>query len=185
MRLVLIAGALAGLALMTSWPSVYAASGDKAASLAAFDTVAKVLTHPRCMNCHTTTAWPTQGDKSERHGFNVVRGPDGRGQGGMRCSNCHKDKNIANIPGAKDWHMPPLSQGWTGLTPGALCRTLGDPEKNGNRTGAKILEHVHADALVVWSWTPGAKRTPPPVTHKDFVAAAETWIRTGAHCPSS
>lgn len=166
-------------------PAVSAAPGDEAKSVAAFQTVVKVLNHPRCMNCHTTAAWPTQGDDRRRHTFNVMRGPDDRGAPGMKCLTCHKDKNVATIPGAKDWHMAPLAQGWTGLTPGALCRALIDPKKNGNRTGGKIVEHLQADAFVLWAWTPGAKRSSPPVPHKDFLAAAQTWIKTGAHCPTS
>jgi hypothetical protein len=136
------------------------------------------------MNCHTTVAWPTQGDDRHRHTFNVTRGPDDRGAPGMKCVTCHKDKNGPEIPGANDWHMASLAQGWTDLTPGALCRAIIDPKKNGNRTGAKIIEHLEADRLVLWAWTPGGKRTAPPVAHKDFLAAAQTWIKTGAHCPT-
>lgn len=186
MRALVTVCALVCAAALTQveWPVGRAASTDEAASVAAFQTVAKVLNHPRCMNCHTTVAWPTQGDDRKRHAFNVARGTDDRGAAGLRCTTCHKDKNVANIPGAKDWHMAPLAQGWTDLTPGALCRALVDPKKNGNRTGAKIIEHLHADALVLWAWTPGAKRAAPPVSHKDFLAAAQTWIKTGAHCPA-
>lgn len=164
--------------------AVSAAPGDEAASIAAFRKMVPVLNHPRCMNCHTAVAWPTVGDDQKRHPMNIARGTDDRGAQGLRCSTCHKDKNVANIPGAKDWHMAPLAQGWTGLSPGAVCRALTDRTKNGGRSGAKIIEHLHADALVLWAWTPGAKRTAPPVTHKDFLAAAETWIKAGAHCPA-
>jgi hypothetical protein len=186
MRALVILGTLACvLALMLPVPAVVsAAPGDEAKSIAAFETVAKVLNHPRCMNCHTTVAWPTQGDDRHRHMFNVARGPDDRGAPGMKCVTCHKDENGTDIPGAKDWHMASLAQGWTGLSPGALCRAVTDPTKNGNRTGAKIIEHLEADRLVLWAWTPGAKRTTPPVAHKDFLAAAQTWTKAGAHCPA-
>lgn len=186
MRALAIIGTLACALALTQLelPAVSAAPGDEAKSVAAFQTVVKVLNHPRCMNCHTTAAWPTQGDDRHRHMFNVTRGSDNRGAPGMKCVTCHKDTNGAEIPGAKDWHMAPLAQGWTDLTPGALCRALIDPKKNGNRTGEKIIEHLHADRLVLWAWTPGAKRTSPPVSHKDFLAAAQTWIKTGAHCPA-
>jgi len=186
MRVLATLGTLTcAVALMLPAPSsVSAAPGDEAKSIAAFETVAKVLNHPRCMNCHTTVAWPTQGDDRHRHTFNVARGPDDRGAAGMKCVTCHKDKNVANIPGAKDWHMAPLAQGWTDLSPAALCRAVTDPKKNGNRTGAKIIEHLEADRLVLWAWTPGGERTAPPVAHKDFLAAAQTWIKTGAHCPA-
>jgi hypothetical protein len=38
-----------------------------------------VLTHPRCINCHTATNYPQQGDDRHRHFANVVRGPEGKG----------------------------------------------------------------------------------------------------------
>lgn len=154
-------------------------------SVAAFREVAKVLNHPRCMNCHTTVAWPTQGDNRQRHTFNVVRGPDGFGPPGMRCTTCHQDKNqdAMNIPGAKNWHMAPISMGWTGLSPAQLCKALLDPTKNGGKTGEKVIEHMRSDPLVLWAWSPGAKRTTPELSHAKFVAAAETWIKKGAECP--
>jgi hypothetical protein len=187
MRALVIVGMLIGVVALAQLelPVVAAAPGDEATSVAAFQTMVKVLNHPRCMNCHTTVAWPTQGDDRHRHTFNVARGPDDKGAPGMKCVTCHKDTNGPSIPGAKDWHMAPIAQGWTDLPPGALCRALVDPKKNGNRTGEKIIEHLHADRLVLWAWTPGAKRTAPPVSHKDFLAAAQTWIKTGAHCPAT
>lgn len=154
-------------------------------SVAAFRTMYSVLTHPRCMNCHTTVAWPTQGDRQVRHTFNVTRGPDGRGTPGMKCTTCHLATNqtAGNVPGAPDWHMAPLAMGWTGLTPAALCKALLDPARNGGRSGARVIEHLKGDPLVLWAWTPGGKRSVPPVLHAKFVEAAETWVRLGAACP--
>jgi hypothetical protein len=177
----------AAIMLALAMPLAAAPSdADKAASTAAFLEAAKVFNHPRCMNCHTTVDWPTQGDDRHRHTFNVVRGPDGKGAPGMLCTNCHQAQNqeALNIPGAKDWHMAPLSMGWTGLTPGALCVSLLDSQKNGGRSRQKVMEHIHADALVLWAWTPGAKRKAPDMPHKAFVAAVETWLKKGAHCPA-
>lgn len=161
-------------------------TADKAASAAAFLEAAKVLNHPRCMNCHTTVDWPTQGDDQHRHTFNVVRGPEGKGPAGMRCATCHQAQNqdSMNIPGAKDWHMAPLSMGWTGLSPAALCASLLDSKRNGGRSGAKVIEHTRADPLVLWAWAPGGKRKPPEMQHKTFVTALETWLKRGAHCPA-
>lgn len=175
----------AGAALVLSLIGTHTAMAADSPSVAAFREVAKVLNHPRCMNCHTTANWPTQGDDRHRHTFNVVRGADGGGPPGMRCATCHQDKNqdAMNIPGAKNWHMAPLSMGWTGLSPAALCKALLDPAKNGGRTGAKVIEHMRADPLVLWAWTPGTKRKAPELTHAKFFAAAETWIKTGAECP--
>lgn len=180
--LVLCAALLAFAAPLAAAPS----DADKTASTAAFLEAVKVLNHPRCMNCHTTVNWPTQGDDRHHHTFNVVRGPDGKGAAGMFCTTCHQAKNqdSMNIPGATGWRMAPLSMGWTGLTPGALCASLLDPKKNGGRTGRTVIEHVHADGLVLWAWTPGGNRNAPQMPHKTFVKALETWLDKGAHCPT-
>lgn len=155
-------------------------------SVAAFRVVQRVINHPRCMNCHTVSAWPTQGDDQHKHTFNVSRGPDDRGASGMKCANCHQEKNLAagNVPGAKDWHMAPVSMGWTGLSPSALCKALLDPAKNGGRSGGKVIEHMRADGRVLWAWAPGANRSVPPVGHDQFIKAAEAWINSGGQCPS-
>ena len=179
---IVIAGVSFGLATGV----VALAQKAETPSVAAFRVVHSVVTHPRCMNCHTTVGWPTQGDDRHKHTFNVVRGSDGTGAAGMKCSTCHQDKNVdaTNVPGAKAWHMAPLSMGWTGLSPAALCRSLLDPSKNGGRTGERVIEHLKGDALVMWAWSPGGKRTVPPVQHQKFVEAAQAWIKLGAQCPA-
>ncbi len=178
----IVAGTLAASAW---WSSGAAKVPVESESVAAFRVVESVIAHPRCMNCHTTVGWPTQSDDRHRHMFNVLRGADGRGPMGMKCTTCHQDKNqvTANVPGAKDWHMAPLSMGWTGLTGSLLCKALLDPAKNGGRAGEKVIEHMRADPLVLWAWSPGPKRSVPPVSHNQFLAAAQTWIRKGAECP--
>ncbi|MEQ1752614.1 MAG: hypothetical protein ABL973_00620 [Micropepsaceae bacterium] len=156
-------------------------------SVAAFRVVQSVLNHPRCMNCHTLSAWPTQGDDQHRHTFNVLRGPDDRGATGMKCTTCHQDKNIAagNVPGVKDWRMAAIGMGWTGLSPSALCKVLLDPAKNGGRSGANVVEHMRSDERVLWAWAPGGKRSVPSVSHDQMIVAAEKWIKLGAECPGS
>ena len=61
----------AGLVLVmaTGSAAMNAALAQKAdsPSVAAFRVVHSVVTHPRCMNCHTTVGWPTQGDDQRRH----------------------------------------------------------------------------------------------------------------------
>src|SRR5437879_10156076 len=56
-----------------------ARASTRAEGLAAWQQVYSVLTHARCINCHTATNYPQQGDDRHRHFANVVRGPDGRG----------------------------------------------------------------------------------------------------------
>ena len=50
-----------------------------AVAAAAWQQVYSVLTHPRCINCHTATNYPQQGDDRHRHFANVVRGQTGDG----------------------------------------------------------------------------------------------------------
>ncbi len=62
--------------------------GGREAGLAAWEHVYSVLTHPRCINCHTATNYPQQGDDRHRHLFNVVRGPGGKGVPALNCATC-------------------------------------------------------------------------------------------------
>src|SRR5512132_3756915 len=65
-----------GLASVESFSSI----GDTAArSAAIFTELAKVLTHPRCLNCHPAGDRPRQGDVSRLHQPPVERGADGFG----------------------------------------------------------------------------------------------------------
>ncbi|RTL67134.1 MAG: hypothetical protein EKK41_17405 [Hyphomicrobiales bacterium] len=185
---VILIGALAATALRSAAQSP--ASADRPVSLAAFDTVARVLTHPRCQNCHTQTGYPRQGDDRHPHAMNVQRGSDGHGAAGQRCTACHGRANnsASGVPGAdEDWHLAPLSMGWEGRTPRELCLGLKDPARNGGRTGAKIIEHFDTP-LVRWGWNPGRRadgtlRAVPPVAYAAFVTAAKRWLETGAACP--
>ena len=91
--------------------------GDNSANGALFMPVARVLQHPRCMNCHTRADYPRQGDDQHRHSLNIRRG-DGHGAAAMRCTSCHGRANntASGVPGAdEDWHLAPLSMGWEGL----------------------------------------------------------------------
>jgi hypothetical protein len=123
--------------------------------------------------------------------MNVRRGPDGQGMPAMRCQTCHTRANHApsGVPGADEaWRLAPISMGWEGLTKGQLCRQLKDPKHNGGRAGADVIDHLRTH-LVLWAWSPGAnahgvKRTPPPISHEAFMAAAQTWVATGQACPA-
>src|ERR1044071_1548068 len=62
--------------------------------LAAWQQVYSVLISPRCINCHTATNYPQQGDDRHRHFANVVRGGDeGQGVPGLQCVGCHQTQN--------------------------------------------------------------------------------------------
>lgn len=184
--------ALVGAGGVRSQSRAAPAADQTATSQAAFADVASVLTHPRCMNCHTLTDYPRQGDDRHRHIMNVRRGSDNHGLPGMTCATCHGRANnrASGVPGVdEDWHLAPLSMGWEGLSPRQLCETVKDPAKNGRRSGPKIIDHLNTH-LVEWAWRPGqdvrgAERTQPPLSHAAFVAAAQRWLATGAACPPS
>src|SRR5436305_10641136 len=84
-----------------------AATPDRA--LAAFDTVQKVLQHPRCQNCHIPGDAPLQLDAGVAHAQNVQRGPAGKGAPGLPCSTCH---GTANPPASYGPHVPPGAPNW-------------------------------------------------------------------------
>src|SRR5690242_12357265 len=69
--------------------------------LAAWQKVYSVLTSPRCINCHTATNYPQQGDDRHRHFANVIRGPEGWGVPGLNCMSCHQETNAdsTGVPG--------------------------------------------------------------------------------------
>jgi hypothetical protein len=166
-------------------PAAAAPAGDPGRSLAAFAEIAPVLRHPSCLNCHTVTDFPRQGDEGLPHAMMVRRGPDGLGRPGMECSSCHQDENQeeTGIPGAPHWALAPLSMGWEGLDDHALAEALKDPARNGGRSLEQTFEHMARDPLVGWAWSPGGQRRPPSVSREEFVRHVREWIDGGAHSP--
>jgi hypothetical protein len=165
-----------------------AAATASAAALAGWEVVYDVLQHPRCVNCHPGGDVPLQGDAGLPHAQLVQRGPDGNGLFAMRCATCHQRENTPGPhmpPGAPSWHLPhpdaPLV--FQGRSSAELCRQLKDPDRNGGRTPEELLAHVAADPLVLWGWSPGDGRTPVPIPHADFYAAAFAWVEGGCACP--
>ncbi|MDQ3336436.1 MAG: hypothetical protein M4D80_14810 [Myxococcota bacterium] len=159
--------------------------------IAAFETVRSVLQHPRCQNCHPAGEIPLQGDEGRLHAQNIQRGLTGVGMTGAECTTCHRDANppdeygLRTPPGvAKGWHMPPpeTKMVFVGVTPGALCEQVKDPARNGGKDAKALRVHLD-DPLVVWAWAPGFGRKPPPISHREFVAAWETWDAAGMPCP--
>lgn len=154
-------------------------------SLAAWETIAGVLQHPRCLNCHQMDA-PLQGDAPRAHIPHVVRGDDNHGVGAMRCGNCHNqmgNNETAGVPGAPHWQLSPKTMVWAGLTSAELCQSLLDPERNGQRSHDDLVTHMGEDALVLWGWNPGGGREPVPVEHDRFIEILKTWLDNGAECP--
>lgn len=170
--------------------SAFASIADKnARSVAIFREMGKVLTSPRCLNCHPRTDSPTQGDKLLAHNPPVLRGPEGFGVAGLECATCHGPRNAAfgngggSVPGNPKWHLAPRSMAWQGLTLGQICASIKDAKKNGGMTLAQLIEHNGKDELVGWGWKPGAGRTPAPGTQAEFGALTKAWVESGAVCP--
>ena len=165
----------------------FAAIGDPAArSAALFTEAAKVLTHPRCMNCHPAGDRPRQGDIRRLHQPPVERGEDGFGLPAMRCPICHQQANFdpGHVPGDPVWHLAPREMGWEGKTIGQICAQVKDPARNGGRSLEEIVHHVGTDHLVGWAWAPGAGRQPAPGTQSQAGALLDAWVKTGAVCPN-
>jgi hypothetical protein len=171
------------LASVESFSSI---ADPAARSAAIFTELGKVLTHPRCLNCHPAGDRPRQGDLSRLHQPPVWRGADGFGLPAMRCPICHLQANFdpAGMPGNPIWHLAPREMGWEGKTLGEICAQIKDPARNGNRALASLIEHIGEDHLVGWAWEPGYGRQSAPGTQKQAGALVEAWIDTGAVCPN-
>ena len=157
---------------------------ERARSLALFEEAGRVITSPRCLNCHPASDTPTQTDAMRQHQPHVVRGPNGHGAPGLRCQNCHHDENsdAGGAPGNPDWHLAPASMAWQGRSLWEICALIKDPARNGNRDMAALIKHVSEDALVGWAWAPGGERTPAPGTQVEFGGLIRAWVDSGAHC---
>jgi hypothetical protein len=168
-------------------PESFAAISDTAArSEALFAEVGRVLTNPRCVNCHPAGDRPHQADVGRLHQPPVERGPDGLGLPAMRCPMCHQQANFepGRVPGNPIWHLAPREMAWEGKTLGDICAQIKDPARNGGRSLEALVEHIGTDHLVGWAWAPGYGRRPAPGTQKEAGALVEAWVKTGAVCPN-
>ena len=114
----------------------FSAIGDTATrSAALFTALGKVLTHPRCVNCHPAGDRPHQGEQGRLHQPPVERGADGHGLTAMRCAICHQTANFdpGRVPGHPEWHLAPREMAWEGKTVGEICIQIKDPARNGGR----------------------------------------------------
>lgn len=174
-------------------PSSFDGIEDEAArSVALFEEAGKVIEHPRCLNCHPVGNLPTQGEDMHPHEPPVTRGEADMGAAGMMCTTCHGTENVPvvaqadtlkSIPGNPVWHLAPISMGWVGKSLADICTQIKDPERNGGRDLAGIVEHMAHDELVGWGWEPGEGREPAPGSQAAFGELIQAWVDTGAHCP--
>jgi hypothetical protein len=183
------------VAVVAGLPHDASDAARRQAGLDAFADVYSVLTHPRCINCHTATDYPQQGDDRHRHLYNVTRGADGHGVAALQCASCHQQANAdgAGVPGGPRWHLAPLSMAWQDpedrpLPPSQICRQLTDSTR-AHLAVRELVHHHESEPLVHWAWNPGRRsdgtaRTRPPLTHAQLVAATRTWVGAGAPCPA-
>jgi hypothetical protein len=174
-------------------PSDFAGIQDTTArSKALFNESAKVITSPRCMNCHPAGNRPLQGNDKHPHEPLAVRGLGGTGVAGNTCSGCHTQANFTlpvpgatfdSIPGHPRWGLAPIEMAWEGKSVGQICEQIKDTSRNGGRDLALLHEHIAKDDLVAWGWTPGAGREPAPGSQQRLGELIQAWIDTGAHCP--
>jgi hypothetical protein len=167
------------------------AGGSAADAARLFESIRTVLQHPRCQNCHIPGNSPLQLDQGRPHAQNVLRGANGKGMPAMQCSTCHQERNLPAAygdhapPGASHWQLPPsdMRMVFKDLSPRNLCLGLKDPRKNGGRNLQALVRHFAEDQLVAWGWNPGGKRSVPPLTKEQTVAAVKEWVAAGAPCP--
>lgn len=167
-------------------PSAFSSiKGDKERAIALFNEAGKVLTHPRCVNCHPASQRPLQGDEQRPHQPLVVRGDGGLGAAGMRCMTCHGQANYdpARVPGNPAWHLAPEEMAWQGKSLKEICEQIKDPARNGGKDMAALVDHMAEDSLVGWGWAPGAGREPAPGNQKVFGELIKAWADAGASCP--
>jgi hypothetical protein len=72
---------------------------------------------------------------------------------------------------------------WEGRSLARICAQIKDPDRNGGRSLADLVEHIGADGLVGWAWNPGMGRIPAPGTQAEAGALVSAWVDTGAACP--
>jgi hypothetical protein len=172
-------------------PAEFSSVGDRAArSRAMFTEIARVLTHPRCMNCHPAGNHALQG-AGRAHNPAAWRDDPDTGTVGTNCATCHTEANVTlheaasyrSIPGHPRWGLAAKSMAWEGKSVGDICRQLKDPKLNGGRDLAMLHEHIAKDDLVAWGWRPGVGRQPAPGSQDEAGKLVQAWIDTGAECP--
>jgi cytochrome c553 len=151
-----------------------------------FAPIARVMQHPRCVNCHVKGDAPLNGDEGRPHRMKINRGVDDLGAPAARCYACHGKKAStvpSLVPAAPNWKLAPHSMTWQGLSAAELCRALTDRNGNGNRGPAELLDHMATDKVVGTGWEGGGGRTAVPIPREELVRLMKIWVDAGAPCP--
>ncbi len=153
-------------------------------SVALFHEAAKVIQHPRCVNCHPAGDRPLQRN-GEPHQPLALRGEEAHGAPGMGCDTCHGESSYLNMPGSPNWHLAPREMAWQGRSVADICAQIKDEKRNGGMSLAAVAHHMENDPLVSYGWRPPRQLDPVPGNQPLFVELVRAWIDTGAACPAS
>jgi hypothetical protein len=165
--------------------------------LAAWDSIQTVLSHPRCLNCHVGAddlpLWGTIEAPDRIHGMAINAGDSRIGAEGLSCNACHQTSTRPNsVPHAPphtgmDWRLAPVEFQWTDRSSAKICAQLRDPERNGGRDAAGLIDHILHDAeligFITWSFDPGAGRDPAPGDLQSHLEDMAIWTAAGMPCP--
>ncbi|MEO0327834.1 MAG: hypothetical protein AAF217_04475 [Pseudomonadota bacterium] len=167
--------------------------------LEAWDRIHDVTSHPRCVNCHVgednIPVWsgPSYG-KSRVHGMAINADSSRIGAESLSCSTCHQTSKLPQtLPHAAprngmDWRLAPVEFQWIDRTSSQICQQMRDPERNGGRDAAGLVEHILHDAelfgFISWSFAPGAGRTPAPGGLQAHLEDMAIWTAAGMPCPA-
>lgn len=138
-------------------PSAFAGIRDAAErSRAIFAEAAKVLTHPRCMNCHPATDRLLQGNDKHPHQPVATRQTP--------CVTCHTDHNFTlherasyrSIPGHPRWMAAPIEMAWEGKSVGEIA----DRSRIPTEMAAEILRcYTSTWRMTIWWHGAGSRAT--------------------------
>jgi len=144
--------------LTSKYETIILEKSEKKANTS-FDTMMRVLTHQRCVNCHPNDNVPKQGDDGHPHYFDIKRGMNIENSAATNCTTCHQSENnsYSGVPGAPEW--------------------------------ALTMHHLTEHELVLWAWEPGIgangiPREVPPVPKEEYIAAVKKWFEEGHIIPS-
>lgn len=166
--------------------------------LAAWDSIHDVVTHPRCLNCHVgeddIPLWGTPEEPDRIHGMAINAGDSRIGAEGLSCNACHQTSTRPNtVPHAApqtgmDWRLAPVEFQWIDRSSAEICAQMRDPDRNGSRDAAGLIEHILHDAeligFITWSFDPGAGRDPAPGSLQAHLEDMAIWTAAGMPCPA-
>ena len=168
------------LASVESFSSI---SDQEARSAAYFTELGKVLTYPRCLNCHPAGDRPRQGDMARLHQPPVERGRRRLRPSGAALSDLPSGSELREGARKPDLASRAARNGLGRQDAEPDLRPDQGPRAERHRSLETLVEHIGEDHLVGWAWAPGPGRQSAPGTQKEAGALVAAWVQTGAACP--